>query len=147
MHEFPHLYQVLASSEMDGVVRVAAAQLPTLETGAPPEFGGREGLWSPETLLSAAVADCFILSFRAIARASKLAWEKLECRVEGRLDRVDGVTRFTHFDIHAELSLAEAERRAIAERCLQKAEKSCLITNSLLSDTELHFQIVLADKA
>jgi organic hydroperoxide reductase OsmC/OhrA len=55
----------------------------------------RGGQWSPETLLVAAAVDCFVLTFRAIAAASKLPWERLSCNGEGTLDRVDGVTRFT----------------------------------------------------
>ena len=49
-------------------------QLPDLETAPPPEFDGPGGLWSPENLLCAAVADCFILTFRAIASFSRLSW-------------------------------------------------------------------------
>jgi organic hydroperoxide reductase OsmC/OhrA len=34
--------------------------------------------WSPETSLVAAVADCFILTFRGVAQAAKFPWESLE---------------------------------------------------------------------
>jgi hypothetical protein len=37
----------------------------------------------------ASVIDCFALTFRAIARASKFKWTRLDCRAEGTLDRVD----------------------------------------------------------
>jgi hypothetical protein len=33
----------------------------------PREFDGRGNQWSPESLLAAALADCFVLSFRAVA--------------------------------------------------------------------------------
>lgn len=145
MHEFPHHYRVSGASDGQAPVRLSSAQLPTLETAPPPEFGGPGGFWSPETLLCAAVADCFILSFHAVARASKLEWEALECNVEGRLERVEGVTRFTHFDIRADLKISDPERRSLAERCLEKAEKSCLITNSLVSTKSLHADIEVTE--
>jgi hypothetical protein len=35
----------------------------------------------------AAVADCFALTFRAVAKASQLQWTKLLCDADGTLDR------------------------------------------------------------
>ena len=58
-----------------------AAALPPIMAASPPQFGGPPGRWSPETLLVAAVADCYILSFRAIAKATKLPWDAIECAV------------------------------------------------------------------
>ena len=99
------------------------------------------GNWSPETLLTASVADCFILTFRAIARASKLEWEELSCTADGVLDRVDNVTRFTRFDLKATLKLAEGADPAKAERILHMAEKNCLITNSMSSEVNLETEV------
>ena len=71
MHPFPHHYAARARAAGSGSTRVTigAAGLPEIDTDAPPEFGGPTGHWSPETLLVAAIADCYILSFRAAARA------------------------------------------------------------------------------
>jgi len=60
----------------------------------PPERGPGDR-WSPETLLVGALADCFILTFRAVANASSLPWIRLRCEAEGVLDRVERMTRFT----------------------------------------------------
>ncbi len=147
MHDFPHTYRALATAGDEGAVQVTSPSLPDLETGAPPEFGGAPGIWSPETLLVAAVADCFILSFRAVARASKLDWQRLECRVDGRLERVERVTRFTHLAVHAELVLADGGDVDKAQRCLEKSEQVCLITQSLKADTDLHCTITEASAA
>lgn len=147
MHEFPHHYKVSAQSAREGVVQVSSPQLPSLETMPPPEFGGDPGYWSPETLLAAAVADCFILSFRAVARASKLEWDTLDCDVEGKLERVDGVTRFTHFEVRARLRITDPDARDKAVRALEKSEKVCLITQSLNAETTLHCQVEAAESA
>lgn len=136
MHPLPHHYHVRATGQSTGVVAVSDANL-SLPTQAPPEFGGPEGFWSPETLLVASVADCFILSFRAIARASKLEWEQLDVPVEGILDRVDGVTRFVKFILRPRLVLRGAGHASLAASTLDKAKRSCLITNSLNSECEL----------
>ncbi len=75
---FPMRYNVSANGGPAGGVAVNATGLPQIV-----EFDGPEGTWSPETLLCASVADCFILTFRALAKASKLEWTGLECRVRG----------------------------------------------------------------
>jgi organic hydroperoxide reductase OsmC/OhrA len=142
MHPFPHVYQATAAGAPTDLVQVASPGLPTLQTAPPPQFDGPEGVWSPETLLCAAVANCFLLTFRAIARASKFEWQQLDCRVEGTLERVDGSSRFTRFVSHVTLHVpagADADR---AKLLLEKAEHGCLISNSLSAKRELVAQVV-----
>jgi organic hydroperoxide reductase OsmC/OhrA len=142
MHPYPHLYATEARAEPSGDVTVSSAGLPTLATAPPAEFDGPGDRWSPETLLVAAVADCFVLSFRAVARASKLDWTALECRVEGTLDRVDGVTRFTEILVRATLRAPAGVDRERAFKLLEKAEHVCLISNSLNARRRLEPDVV-----
>ncbi len=144
MHEYPHHYQVSAASAAEGDVTLASEGLADLPSMPPVEFDGPGGYWSPETLLVAAVADCFVLSFRAIARASKLEWTNLECRVDGKLDKVDRVTRFTDFTVTATLDVPAGTDAAKAERLLARAEQVCLITNSLIADSHLEATVNVA---
>jgi peroxiredoxin-like protein len=131
MHPYPHRYDVQATAEAEGSVRIDSAGLRTLVTAAPAEFGGPGDLWSPETLLVAAAADCFVLTFRAIATASKLPWRRIACDAEGVLDRSDQVVRFTELQLRVRLVLPPGADAARAKRLLEKAEASCLISNSL----------------
>ena len=118
MQDLPHLYTVAAAAGPSGDVDVSSDGVETIVSGPPSEFGGPGGQWSPETLLVAAVADCFILSFRAIARASKLSWNALNCEVDGKLERSDGVLRFTEFAVRATLIVPEetTDERAMSPR-------------------------------
>jgi organic hydroperoxide reductase OsmC/OhrA len=141
MEDLPHQYQVEASADTDGSVTISSHGLPSLVTAPPAQFGGPGDQWSPETLLVAAVADCFILTFRAIARASKLVWRHLSCSTEGVLDRVDGELRFTELLIRARLQLPPGGDCDKGRRLLEKAEKSCLITNSLIAKSKLESQV------
>ena len=70
MQPFPHHYAVVAKAETQSDVALEGERLPPIASAPPTEFGGPGDRWSPETLLVAAVADCFILTFRAIAGAS-----------------------------------------------------------------------------
>jgi len=137
MHPYPHLYTVQATAAPEGDVPVTATGLPTLQTAPPAEFDGPGDRWSPETLLCAAVADCFLLSFRAVARASKLDWTGIECRVEGKLDRVDGRTFFTTLVVHASLKVPAGTDPGRATRLMEKAEHVCLVSNSLVAERQL----------
>jgi peroxiredoxin-like protein len=139
---FPHHYRVAASATSSGPVSLSADRLPGLESDAPAQFGGPGDRWSPEDLLTAAVADCFVLSFRAIAAASKFTFERLEVSVEGTLDRVERVMLFTGFQIRARLSVASGTDADRARRLLEKAEQTCLITNSLKSTVHLDCEVV-----
>jgi peroxiredoxin-like protein len=131
MQTYPHRYDVHAGAETAGSVLVRSEGLPMLTTAAPAQFGGPGDQWSPETLLVAAAADCSILTFRAIATASKLEWRRLECDAEGVLDRTEGVVRFIELHLRARLALPAAGDTDRARRLLEKAEASCLVTNSL----------------
>jgi organic hydroperoxide reductase OsmC/OhrA len=134
---YPHKYLATASGGNEGDVVVSGEGLPDLKTQSPPQFGGPEGVWSPETMLSAAVANCFILTFRAIAGASKFEWASLECNVEGVLDRPERTTFFTVFNVHAVLHVPTDAKLDMAQRLLEKAEHVCLITASLKSEIVL----------
>ena len=134
---YPHKYITTANGGNEGDVVVSGEGLPDLPTQSPPQFGGPEGIWSPETMFSATVANCFILTFRAIARASKFEWTALECNVEGILDRPERTTFFTAFNIHAVLHVPTDAKLEMAQRLLEKSEHVCLITASLKSEIVL----------
>ena len=142
MHPYPHVYHVSAAGTPAGAVTVTSPQLPGIETAPPPEFDGPGGVWSPESLLCAAVADCFILTFRGIGRAARAEWLKLECRVEGTLERVDGVAQFTRYAIFATLTVPIGADLAKARALLERAEHSCLVSNSLRGTRTLEAEVV-----
>ncbi|HLS82436.1 MAG TPA: OsmC family protein [Steroidobacter sp.] len=142
MQPLPHFYAADAAGAATGAVALDAAGLPQLTSAAPREFGGPGDAWSPEALLVASLASCFILTFRAVARASKLEWSRIECSVQGTLDRVDGVTQFTHFVTKAKLTTPDGVNVDACARAIEKAERGCLIANSLRAKGELQFEIV-----
>ncbi|NBC18051.1 MAG: OsmC family peroxiredoxin [Bacteroidetes bacterium] len=145
MDSFPHRYTVAAAADADSDVTLDSENLPSLQSAPPAEFGGPGDRWSPETLLVAAVADCLILTFRSIATANKLAWVSLSCETEGVLDRVDRVTQFTEYTIRATLRIPPETDAEEAHAALERAERVCLITNSLTGDVHLEATVDVAD--
>jgi organic hydroperoxide reductase OsmC/OhrA len=147
MQAFPHHYTVSADGSGTGDVELKADGLPTLQSASPIPFDGPGDRWSPETLLVAAVGDCLILTFRAVARASGFAWTSLECDVTGTLDRVERTTRFVAFEVRARLHVPSGTDPDRARQVLEKAERSCLISNSLSGTIHLIPMIEVAVEA
>ncbi|MGH8142868.1 MAG: OsmC family protein [Steroidobacteraceae bacterium] len=141
MQSLPHHYSVHADGLLTGVTVVSAAGVPPLQVAAPLQFDGPVGLWSPETLLVGAVAECFVLTFRTVARAAGFPWRRLQCDVEGTLARSDGELRFTGFTIRADLTVLTECDLMRAQGLLQRAERNCLIGNSLRAARTLELQV------
>lgn len=144
MKAYPHHYTVAARGAPDGLVPLSAAGLPQIDSAPPPEFDGPGGVWSPENLLVASLADCFILTFRSIARIARFEWNELSCTVEGVLDRVSGVTYFCRFTTRATLRVAAGANHEKARELLERAEKLCLISNSLRGERVLELEVLAA---
>ena len=144
MQTLPHIYSVKAAGSAIGNVALSSEGAPRLLTAAPAEFGGPGDQWSPESMLTGAVASCFILSFRAVARAQRISWLRLDCDVSGTLDRIGSALRFTNFVTRVVLTVPETADVTACERALEKAEQSCLVANSLDAVRELRVEIVKA---
>jgi organic hydroperoxide reductase OsmC/OhrA len=142
MKPYPHTYSVSACGSTTGTVPVTSQGVPILETAPPLEFDGPGDAWSPETLLVAAVATCFILTFRGIARAAQFPWGRLECQVDGVLDRVSGVSQFSKFSTLVTLTVKSGGDHAKAQELMERAEKFCLVANSLRAERILKTQVV-----
>ncbi len=141
MQGLPHDYSVTAQSSSQSLVTARIDGQPDISIAPPSSFGGPGDIHSPEDLQVAAVASCFILSFKAIAAASRLEWEELSVAVSGTLDQVERAVQFTGFQTQATLTLAAGASRDKAEKLLEKAEQSCFITNSLKAGNSLEISV------
>ena len=141
MQPFPHTYVVATTAAPIGEVVLTSAGLEPLTTAAPAEFDGPGNQWSPETMIVGAVANCFVLTFRAIANASQFHWAGLAVDVTGTLERIERVTRFTAFTIRTTLEIPAEASEEQARRLLTKAETTCLITRSLNATVHLELDV------
>ena len=144
MQKFPHYYHAKAMGQPTGILETHSGELTKLEIAAPREFNGPGDKWSPEELLVASAANCLILTFRAVANASNLEWSELSCEARGTLDMVERKTQFTalHIDISLEINSSDDTEKAL--KLLEKAENSCLITNSLTAETHLKANVTVS---
>lgn len=131
MQPLPHLYTVHLSATPTGCGEVTSPGLPPLCLNAPADFDGPGDEWSPEHLLLTAVQGCFLLTFRAVAAASKMPFTGLMAETAGTVDRKDGVTRFTEVVLKPTVTFPAGTDMERAARLVEKAEKNCLISASL----------------
>ena len=144
MKPLPHLYEARLTGGATGYATVAVTGLPDLASAPPADFDGPGDAWSPEDLLVASVATCFLFTLRAVARASKVEFVSVKASVAGTLDRKEGTTRFTEIVIRAAMTIPAGGDRERAMRVMEKAEKSCLITASLSTPVRLEAEVSAA---
>ena len=141
MKPLPHRYHVRLGGGTTGYAALSAEGLPNLASAPPSEFDGPGDAWSPEQLLLAAVATCFMFTLRAVAQASRVDFISLELTAEGTVDRRDGQMCFSEIVLRPRLLVPAATERARALRALEKAEKTCLVSASLATPIRLEPEI------
>ncbi|MCE1175116.1 MAG: OsmC family protein [Propionibacteriales bacterium] len=144
MHEFPHRYLASAVGGPSATISTTSPDLPELAANTPPEFDGPPGFWSPETMLTGAVANCLILTWRSVAAHNGFEWTSISVDAVGVLDRVERVTRFTRFDLTVRLTVPAGTDAERADKLMRKAESVCLVTNSLNAEIFLELELVTA---
>lgn len=130
---------------MHGTAGVVTSDgLPPLEISAPPEFHGEPGHWTPEHLLTASVASCFLETFLSIARFQKLAVQSFRLRALARLEKLPGEGyRFTEITLTPEISVAQEDVEK-ALKVVEKAEKNCFVAKSLRATVQVEPSFVPA---
>jgi peroxiredoxin-like protein len=143
MKPLPHRYEVQIAGGPLGRASLSSPGVPDLATAAPADFGGPGDAWSPEQLLLAAVESCFVMTFRAIAQASRIDFTSLAVDGQGIVDRANGGMRFTEIVLRPRLVLPAGADPARAQRALEKAEKACLVSASLSTPIRLEPDITV----
>jgi organic hydroperoxide reductase OsmC/OhrA len=141
VHPFPHHYSVAVSVRPGETAKLRSTELGEIESAPPKEFDGPGDRWSPEGLLTAAVADCISLNFQGIAANSKFSWTSLEGTTNAVLNRVEGKMRFTRIDTHIVLAIPAGANPDRARLLLEKAEASCPVSNTLNCEKHLTMDI------
>ncbi|CUS35079.1 OsmC family protein [Candidatus Nitrospira nitrificans] len=132
-----YLYQtsVKWTEQRKGVI--ACEGKPDVQVATPPEFKGHEGIWSPEDLFVASANICLMTTFLAVAERAGLAFSTYESAAEGRLELVEGKFQFTTIAIRPIITLKSGDDADKAKELIEKAERNCLISNSMKAHVTL----------
>jgi len=141
-----HVYETEIEwiGEKKGELR--APGLPPLTVATPPEFRGHEGMWSPEHYFVASVNACIMTTFLAIAEFSRFRFLGFQSVARGKLEKVEGQGyQITEIVVRPRLIVAEERDRDRGQRLLEKAEKNCLISNSIKTVVRLEPEVNVAE--
>lgn len=126
---------------------LTAPQLPSVLVDAPPEFRGHHGVWTPEHLFVGAINSCFMTTFLAIAENSKLDFVDFDSKATGKLEKQDNIgLMMTLVVLRPRLTIRNAHDEGRALRILEKAERHCLIANSVRTRIRLEPEIRISEE-
>jgi peroxiredoxin-like protein len=138
----PYFYETEIEWKGDKDLRIVSGKLPVIEAGAPPEFKGREGNWSPEQLFVASLNSCYILTLLAIAEFSKVFLVSLSSTAKGKLEKVQGSSyQVTEIVVKPRVVIASADDLTRMPRILEKAKENCFVSNSVKSSIKIEPEI------
>jgi len=128
--------------------QIKGAGLPALSVGAPPEFQGRDGVWSPEHLFVAALNSCYMLTFLAIAEFSKVPVVSFSSTAKGTLAKVkNGSYQITEIMLKPKVAISCADDLDRMARIMEKAKENCFVSNSIKSAITVEPEVTLARTA
>jgi peroxiredoxin-like protein len=106
----------------------------TLHVATPQEFGGEGREWSPEHLFLSSISSCFMSTYLFFAKRLNFEITNLECTIIGQVEFMDGKYQFTSIRLFPKIYVTNEELREKANLALVKAQKYCLVTNSIKTD-------------
>ena len=114
---------------------------PGLEVATPPEFGGPEGIWTPEDLLTTAVESCIMASSLFFLNRGKIGFKSYKSKAVGHLEKGPTGLVFSRIAIEVSLELEDSGQADAAHKAVVQAEKSCPLSNSLSCPVELSINV------
>lgn len=122
----------------------SAAGKVSIPVSSAAEYAGDVLRWNPEDLLGAALANCHMLTFLALASKAKLEVKAYEDQAESILETVDKVTSVTAIRLRPTIRVTPGTSLAKVTDLFQKAHKYCFVANSIRSKVLMEPRIVEA---
>jgi organic hydroperoxide reductase OsmC/OhrA len=131
--EGPHLHYDVAVRWAGGKSAAAGgAGLPDIQVALPSDLSNAAEAWTPEQLFVAAAASCLLTVFLNLAAAARLDFTGLTVQAHGILEELatEGPIIST-LELKPVLILEREADRERAARLLSKAERHCVVSNSM----------------
>ncbi len=139
-----HTYTTAVEWTKERRAALSSRGLPTIEVATPPNFpGGHEGIWSPEHLYTAAAEVCLMTTFLSFAERANLDFLSYKSEADGILDKVEKSLLMTRIHIKPTITVASEADRAEALKLIERAERYCLISNSIKSEVTVEAIVVV----
>ncbi len=115
----------------------------TMRVALPQTFGGTGDEWSPEHLFLGSISSCFMTTY--LFFADKLGFElaHFESHAHGEIELVEGRYEFTSVNVKANIYIADESLREKAVLAMAKAQKYCLVSNSVKARINYDGEVLL----
>jgi organic hydroperoxide reductase OsmC/OhrA len=111
--------------------RVDIEGKPSIRGSAAAVYRGDPAIHDPEDLLVAALSGCHCLSYLALCAKGGVQVTSYEDEAEGKMERVDGVVRFTDVVLNPKVTIAPGSDPEKARALHERAHAACFIANSV----------------
>jgi peroxiredoxin-like protein len=139
----PHEYNVRVDWTHKKEGNLIVDGKPETRISTPPEFGGPEGIISPEDLFVGAATACFMTTFVTFSEKMRFNFKSFTCKGKGILERVEKGFQFTGIHLSTTVTVESEDLAPKAERALKLAEEYCLVSNSMNCPTEHENHVVV----
>ena len=127
------------SGELKGVLSLGNGK-DDIKVAVPPEFGGHEGLVSPEDMFVGSMNACFMTTFLVFAKKSGIDLVSYKSSAIGHLEKVDGKNVFTKIVLKPQIK-ANANDEEIMT-IVEHVKEYSIVLNSMKTDVEVEATIV-----
>ena len=139
-----HTYETQVSWNCERKGTLSSDGFPSIEVATPPEFPkGHPGIWSPEHLFVAAAEICLMTTFLSIADNSHVEFVSYSSRAVGTLEKLESGFMVTGIHITPTVVITDEANIERVRRLLEKAEKYCLISNSMKTEVTIDPQVLV----
>ncbi len=104
---------------------------PAIEVATPPEFGGPENIWTPEDLLTSAVATCIMTSALFFIGRAKIQMRSYKSNAVGTMEKTAAGLEITRIEVTVSIELEDPAQEEAVRKAMEQAEKTCPLSNSL----------------
>ena len=155
-----HLYNIRLQQKNGGQMAVDGRigelyhptndNFPKITIQSPAEFKGphddqeRSLHWTPEDLFVSSAAVCLFTTFISMAEKMHLEFKSITIDAEGTLEKDPEIgLMITKIHQVATITIANANMEGKATKAIEKAEKYCLIANSMKTKVTLEPKIII----
>ncbi|MGE4453857.1 MAG: OsmC family protein [Sphaerochaeta sp.] len=140
-----HTYNTRVEWTKERKAALSSAHLPTIEVATPANFpGGHEGIWSPEHLYTAAAEICLMTTFLSLAEKTKLSFKSYKSEASGTMEKTEKGFLITYIHIKPTVVITDEQQKEKTLTMLEKAEKYCLISNSMKTEVTIEPEVVVS---
>jgi len=138
MHIFKNT--VYQETKENGVISLQG--LGNVALSAPPEFGGKADILSPEEMFVGSINGCLMLTFLYFAKRFHIEIVSYHSDVEGEVEKGSDGFKFVKVNVNARVAVSGDKNSDKLEEVSHLAEKYCLVSGSITCPVSYKVEVI-----